>query len=90
MQSIQSLGGREGWGKNQSFISIANKRTLSGCLGCRAAPFEGSPRLAVLLIALKSCISLHPPELFFISNIRLFHDLRRGGCVVVEAVLSLV
>ena len=52
--------------KMQSFKSIANSGTLAGMAEMWGSPLCGEPQtLMVLLIALRSCNNLHPPELFF-------------------------
>lgn len=74
----QSRGWR-GMEKKQSFMSIASRGTLAGMAEIWGSPLCGEPQIRmVLLIALKSCNSLHPPERFFIANTGVFHGLREG------------
>jgi hypothetical protein len=64
----QSQGWR-GMEKKQSFMSIANRETLAGMSEMWDSPLCGEPQThMVLLIALRSCNNLHPPELFFIAT----------------------
>jgi hypothetical protein len=62
--------------KNHSFLSIANWGTLAGMAEMWGSPLCGEPQTHMaLLIALRSCIYLHPLELLFIANTRVFYGL---------------
>ena len=58
------MGGTEN--EKQSFMSIANRGTLAEMAEMWGSPLCGEPQTCtVLLIVLRSCNNLHPPELFF-------------------------
>lgn len=68
-----------GMGK-KTYMSIANTGTLLiGMVEIRGSPFLVKPQTCkVLLIALKSCNRLHPPELHvfsLIANTGVLHEL---------------
>lgn len=59
-------------------MSIANRGTLAG-IAEMVLPLGRTPDLNVFVIALKSCSSLHPLELFFMENTEVLHGLLGVG-----------
>lgn len=65
---------RGGGKKKQSLISNTNAGTLAEMAGTQGSPLWGEPQThMVSLIALKSCNSLHPPEVFFTLSTGVLH-----------------